>query len=112
MGYPLICMDTRRAVDAIKSRRIKSDKGDAWALAEMLRTGSFTSVHVKFVDTHRMKALLGARDRVAFDECAWRRIDHGARLHRCDRELGTVQKNARRDLSRADRETLAARQSR
>ena len=27
MGYPMICMDARRAADAIKSRRIKSDKG-------------------------------------------------------------------------------------
>ena len=47
IGYPMICMDARRAVDAIKSRRIKSDKGDAWALAEMLRTGWFSSVYVK-----------------------------------------------------------------
>ena len=44
IGYPMICMDARRAADAIKSRRIKSDKGDAWALAEMLRTGWFSSV--------------------------------------------------------------------
>jgi transposase len=64
MGYPMICMDARRAADAIKSRRIKSDKGDAWALAEMLRTGWFTSVHVKSADTHRLKALLGARDQL------------------------------------------------
>ena len=47
IGYPMICMDARRAADAIKSRRIKSDKGDAWALAEMLRTGWFSSVYVK-----------------------------------------------------------------
>ena len=64
MGYRMICMDARRAADAIKSRRIKSDKGDAWALAEMLRTGWFTSVHVKTVDSHRLKALLGARDQL------------------------------------------------
>ncbi len=47
MGYPMVCMDARRAADAIKSRRIKSDKADAFALAEMLRTGWFTPVHVK-----------------------------------------------------------------
>jgi hypothetical protein len=28
IGYPMICMNGRRAADAIKSRRIKSDKGD------------------------------------------------------------------------------------
>ena len=39
MDFPMVCMDARRAADAIKSRRIKSDKADAWALAEMLRTG-------------------------------------------------------------------------
>jgi len=50
IGYPMICMDARRAADAIKSRRIKSDKGDASALAEMLRTGWFSSVYVKSVD--------------------------------------------------------------
>lgn len=64
MGYPMVCMDARRAADAIKSRRLKSDKADAWALAEMLRTGWFTPVHVKSVDSHRIKTLLGARDQL------------------------------------------------
>ncbi len=63
-GYPMVCMDARRAADAIKSRRIKSDKADAWALAEMLRTGWFTPVHVKSIDSHRIKTLLGARDQL------------------------------------------------
>lgn len=60
----MVCMDARRAADAIKSRRIKSDKADAWALAEMLRTGWFTPVHVKTIDSHRIKTLLGARDQL------------------------------------------------
>jgi len=62
MGLPMVCMDARRAADAIKSRRIKSDKADAFALAEMLRTGWFAPVHVKSADSHRIKSLLGARD--------------------------------------------------
>jgi transposase len=33
MGFAVVCMDARRA--AIKSRRVKSDKADAYALAEM-----------------------------------------------------------------------------
>jgi transposase len=57
-------MDARRAADAIKSRRIKSDKADAFALAEMLRTGWFSPVHVKSLDSHRLKTLLGARDQL------------------------------------------------
>lgn len=64
MGFALVCMDARRAADAIKSRRIKSDKADAWALAEMLRTGWFTAVHVKSAESHKIKTLLGARDQL------------------------------------------------
>jgi transposase len=64
MGYPMVCMDARRAADAIKSRWIKSDKADAFALAEMLRTGWFSPVHVKSLDSHRLKTLLGARDQL------------------------------------------------
>ena len=41
-----------------RSRRVKSDKGDAWALAVMLRTGWFTSAHVESVDSHRLKTVL------------------------------------------------------
>ncbi len=50
--------------DAIKGRRIKSDKADAFALAEMLRTGWFSPVHVKSIDSHKIKTLLGARDQL------------------------------------------------
>ena len=64
LGIPVVCMDARRAADAIKSRRVKSDKADAFALAEMLRTGWYSAVHVKSEDSHRLKALLGARDQL------------------------------------------------
>ena len=64
MGYPMGCMDARRAADAIKSRRIKSDKADAFALAEMLRTGWFSPVHGKSIDSPKIKTLLGARDQL------------------------------------------------
>jgi transposase len=64
LGFPMVCMDARRAADAIKSRRIKSDRADAWALAEMLRTGWFTAVHVKSAESHKIKTLLGARDQL------------------------------------------------
>ena len=62
--FPMVCLDARRATDAIKSRRIKSDRADAWALAEMLRTGWFTEVHVKSAESHKIKTLLGARDQL------------------------------------------------
>jgi transposase len=64
LGFPVVCMDARRAADAVKSRRVKSDKADAFALAEMLRTGWYSAVHVKSEESHRLKALLGARDQL------------------------------------------------
>lgn len=42
LGYEL-SIDARRAADAVKSRRVKSEKADAYALAEMLRTGWYTA---------------------------------------------------------------------
>jgi transposase len=46
----VVCMDARAAADAVKSRRVKSDKADAYALAEMLRTGWYRAVYVKSQD--------------------------------------------------------------
>ena len=63
-GFIVVCMDARRAADAVKSRRVKSDKADALALAEMLRTGWYSVVHVKSEASHKLKALLGARDQL------------------------------------------------
>jgi transposase len=64
VGFPTVCMDARAAADAVKSRRVKSDKADAYALAEMLRTGWYRAVYVKSEDSHRLKAMLGARDQL------------------------------------------------
>lgn len=64
LGFDVVCMDARRAADAVRSRRVKSDKADAWALAEMLRTGWYSAVHVKSEESHKLKALLGARDQL------------------------------------------------
>ena len=43
---------------------MKSDKADAYALAEMLRTGWYRAGYVKSEDSHRLKAMLGARDQL------------------------------------------------
>ena len=64
MGFSVVCMDARGAADAVKSRRVKSDKADAYALAEMLRTGWYRAVYVKSEDSHRLKAMLGPRDQL------------------------------------------------
>lgn len=64
LGFEVVCIDARRAADAIRSRRVKTDKADAWALAEMLRTGWYSAVYVKSEESHKLKALLGARDQL------------------------------------------------
>ena len=55
---PVVAMDARGASDALKARPCKSDKADARALADMLRTGWFSEVYVKSEESHRIKALL------------------------------------------------------
>jgi len=64
MGLAMVCMDARRASDAMKARPVKTDRADARALAEMLRSGWYTEVFVKSEESHRMKALLSARDQL------------------------------------------------
>jgi transposase len=39
----------------------KTDQNDAEGLAQIMRTGWYRSVHVKSFDSHRARALLGAR---------------------------------------------------
>jgi len=64
LGVPVVCMDARRAAEAIRSRRIKTDRADAWALAEMLRTGWYTPVHVKSRESQTWRSLLSAREQL------------------------------------------------
>lgn len=64
LGLPMVVMDARRAADAIKARVVKTDRSDARALAEMLRTGWYTPVHVKTEESHRIKMLLSSRDQL------------------------------------------------
>jgi transposase len=63
-GLPVVCMDARRAADAVRSRPEKTDKADARSLAEMLACSWYGEVYVKSLDSHRHKALLGARDQL------------------------------------------------
>jgi transposase len=63
-GLPVVVMDARRASDALKARRVKTDRADARVLAEMLQSGWFTPVFVKSEESHRIKALLSARDQL------------------------------------------------
>ena len=60
-GLNVTCLDARHAKAALKMQINKTDQNDAEGLAQIMRTGWFRSVHVKSFDSHRARALLGAR---------------------------------------------------
>jgi transposase len=46
-GLPVVCMDARHANAALKMRPNKTDRNDAAALAQIVRTGWFKQVRIK-----------------------------------------------------------------
>lgn len=60
-GFDVVCLDARHARAALKMQLNKTDQNDAEGLAQIMRTGWYRSVHVKSFETHRVRALLGAR---------------------------------------------------
>jgi len=60
-GLEVTCLDARHARAALKMQINKTDQNDAEGLAQIMRTGWYRSVHVKSFDSHRARALLGAR---------------------------------------------------
>src|SRR5271168_2731424 len=61
LGFEVVCLDARHARAALKMQINKTDQNDAEGLAQIMRTGWYRSVHVKSFDTHRARAILGAR---------------------------------------------------
>ena len=60
-GLDVACLDARRVKAALQMRLNKTDENDAEGLAQVMRTGWYRAVHVKSLDAHRARALLGAR---------------------------------------------------
>jgi transposase len=60
-GLEVVCLDARHARAALKMQLNKNDQNDAEGLAQIVRTGWYRSVHVKSLEAHRARALLGAR---------------------------------------------------
>ena len=61
LGLEIVCLDARHARAALKMQINKTDQNDAEGLAQIVRTGWYRSVHVKSFESHRLRALLGAR---------------------------------------------------
>ncbi|MCR9193046.1 MAG: IS110 family transposase [Gammaproteobacteria bacterium] len=63
-GYVVICMEARQVHSALAAMRNKTDKNDARGIAQILRTGWYSQVHVKSIESHHIRALLSARKAV------------------------------------------------
>lgn len=60
-GYDVVCMKARQVAAALSAMRNKTDKHDARGIAQILRSGWYSRVHVKSVESHHMRALLTSR---------------------------------------------------
>lgn len=61
MGLPVICIDARHAKAALSMQINKTDRNDAFGIAQIMRTGWYRGVGVKSLDNHKIRAVLGAR---------------------------------------------------
>ena len=63
-GYEVICMEARQVKAALSAMRNKTDKNDARGIAQLLRSGWYSKVHIKSMESHRVRALLSSRKAV------------------------------------------------
>jgi transposase len=67
-GYEVVCLEARQVKAALSAMRNKTDKNDARGIAQLLRSGWYSSVHIKSMESHRVRALLASR-RALLDKC-------------------------------------------
>lgn len=60
-GLEIVCMEARQVSAALSAMRNKTDKTDAKGIAQILRTGWFSPVHMKSREAHGLRALLSTR---------------------------------------------------
>lgn len=60
-GFDVVCMEARQVNAALSAMRNKTDRNDARGIAQVLRTGWFSPVHMKSREAHGVRALLSTR---------------------------------------------------
>lgn len=60
-NFDVVCMEARQVNAALSAMRNKTDKNDARGIAQVLRTGWFSPVHMKSREAHGQRALLSTR---------------------------------------------------
>jgi len=109
-GWPAICIETRAANAAMKAMPNKTDRNDARALAQIMRTGWFRQVHVKSRQSRLWRSLLVARRTVVNE---MRSIENLVRamLREVGIKLGTPSRtkfdHRVRELAGSDAEVMA-----
>jgi transposase len=63
-GFNVICMEARQVKGALSAMRNKTDKHDARGIAQILRSGWYSQVHVKSMQSHHIRMLLSSRKAV------------------------------------------------
>ncbi len=61
MGLPVVCLDARHAQATMSGQVNKTDKNDAYGLAQIVKVGWYREVGVKSLDSHAIRSMLGAR---------------------------------------------------
>ena len=109
LDLPAICIETRHANAAMKTMPNKTDRNDARALAQIMRTGWYRQVHVKSRRCRLWRSLLASR-RTVLNEM--RSIENVVRaiLREAGIRLGTPSRKAFagkvRDLAGTDQEVM------
>ncbi|MEM6759981.1 MAG: transposase [Pseudomonadota bacterium] len=62
-GFDVSCMEAWQVSAALSAMRNKTDKTDAKGIAQILRNGWFSPVHMKSREAHGVRALLSTRKR-------------------------------------------------
>jgi transposase len=61
LGLPVVCLDARHAQATMSGQVNKTDKNDAYGLAQIVKSGWYREVSVKSLDSHTVRSMLGAR---------------------------------------------------
>jgi transposase len=64
LGVPVVCLHARQAKAALSLKANKTDRNDAHGLAQLVRSGWYRAVEMKSLDSHELRALLHARQRL------------------------------------------------
>jgi transposase len=64
LGVPVVCLHARQAKAALSLQANKTDRNDAHGLAQLVRSGWYRAVEMKSLDSHELRALLHARQRL------------------------------------------------